>query len=140
MLHFGMEGLAPFVMYYSGVVCFFLAIFWRPDIGLYYLVPLIPVQTVRYWRSGTIISSSVFRLFIRDPSLVQSALGMRFFPVLFIIISKPMILTKLFAKRWFMRPIRLARPAQPMDFSALKNSMRGSCGLPCKKLIEDDLK
>ncbi len=59
MLHFGMEGLAPFVMYYSGVLCFFLAIFWRPDIGLYYLVPLIPVQTVRYWLNPFPLGSSV---------------------------------------------------------------------------------
>ena len=62
MLHFGMEGLAPFLMYYSGVVCFFLAIFWRPDIGLYYLVPLIPVQTVRYWLNPFPLGNSVIDL------------------------------------------------------------------------------
>ena len=54
-----MEGLAPFLMYYSGVVCFFLALFWRPEIGLYYLLPLIPVQTVRYWLNPFPLGESV---------------------------------------------------------------------------------
>jgi len=59
MLHFGMEGVAPFLMYYSGVACFFLAIFWRPDIGIYYLLPLVPVQTVRYWLNPFPMGNSV---------------------------------------------------------------------------------
>jgi putative inorganic carbon (hco3(-)) transporter len=62
MLHFGMEGTAPFLMYWTGVLCFFLALFWRPSVGLYYLLPLIPVQTVRYWLNPFPFGSSVVDL------------------------------------------------------------------------------
>jgi putative inorganic carbon (HCO3(-)) transporter len=49
-LHFA--AYAPLVMYFGGIVVFFLSVFWKPQIGLYFLVPLLPMQTVRYWIHG----------------------------------------------------------------------------------------
>jgi putative inorganic carbon (hco3(-)) transporter len=49
MIHFGLSGLVPLALYLAGVVAFFLSIFWRPIVGIYYLVPLIPLQTARYY-------------------------------------------------------------------------------------------
>src|SRR5437763_815334 len=40
--------LAPLILYFGGFVVFLLSVFGRPHVGLYYLVPLLPLQTVRY--------------------------------------------------------------------------------------------
>lgn len=48
MIHFGLSGVVPFVLYAAAIVAFLLSIFWRPIVGIYFLVPLIPLQTVRY--------------------------------------------------------------------------------------------
>jgi putative inorganic carbon (HCO3(-)) transporter len=56
MPHLGLEGYLPMLLYVGGIVACLLSLFWRPHIGLYYLVPLIPLQTVRYrlhaWPAG----------------------------------------------------------------------------------------
>jgi putative inorganic carbon (hco3(-)) transporter len=70
MPHFGLESAAPYILYYSGVLAFFLAIFWRPVFGLFYLVPLIPIQTVRYWMHPFPFGQSV-----QDLMLLSVALG-----------------------------------------------------------------
>ena len=71
MPHFGFEEAAPALMYYSGVLAFFLSIFWRPIFGLFYLVPLIPLQTVRYWMHPFPFGQSV-----QDLMLLSVALGL----------------------------------------------------------------
>lgn len=48
MPNFGLEGLVPYFLYGAGIVAFLLSVFWRPMVGLYYFVPLIPLQTIRY--------------------------------------------------------------------------------------------
>src|ERR1700675_4425785 len=40
--------LAPTLLYIGGLVAFFASAFWRPEIGIYYIVPLLPLQTTRY--------------------------------------------------------------------------------------------
>lgn len=47
-MHFGLSFLIPLVLYASAIVVFLASVFWRPEIGIYYLVPLFPLQTVRY--------------------------------------------------------------------------------------------
>ena len=42
-MHLGLVG---------AIVAFLLSVFWKPQIGLYYLVPLLPMQTIRYWIHG----------------------------------------------------------------------------------------
>jgi len=36
-------------MYLGAMAAFLLSIFWKPQVGLYFLVPLLPMQTARYW-------------------------------------------------------------------------------------------
>jgi putative inorganic carbon (hco3(-)) transporter len=47
-MHFGLEPYIPYVEY----LCFFtfclLTVFWRPIVGIFLLVPMIPLQTIRY--------------------------------------------------------------------------------------------
>jgi O-antigen ligase len=47
-VHFGLEQFVPWVLYLSAMVVFLLSLFWRPHVGLYFLVPLLPLQTIRY--------------------------------------------------------------------------------------------
>ena len=44
-----LHGFVPLGIYLGAIGAFLLSIFWKPEIGLYYLVPLLPMQTVRYW-------------------------------------------------------------------------------------------
>jgi putative inorganic carbon (HCO3(-)) transporter len=44
----GLGHLVPLILYLAAIGAGLLAIFWRPQIGLYFLVPLLPLQTTRY--------------------------------------------------------------------------------------------
>jgi len=48
IFHFGLEPYFGFALYIAGILAFVLSVFWRPVAGVYYLVPLIPLQTTRY--------------------------------------------------------------------------------------------
>src|SRR6266403_1005116 len=48
----GLHGSAPFIMYIGAIIAFLLSIVWKPQVGLYYLVPLLPMQTARDWLHG----------------------------------------------------------------------------------------
>jgi len=47
-LHFGLEGSMGIILYMGAIVAMLASIFWRPVVGIFYLVPLIPLQTARY--------------------------------------------------------------------------------------------
>jgi len=51
-MHLGLHGFAPLIMYIGAIIAFLLSIVWKPQIGLYYLVPLLPMQTARDWLHG----------------------------------------------------------------------------------------
>jgi O-antigen ligase len=40
------------VLYIAGIAVFLVSVFWRPEIGIYYIVPLLPLQTTRYKLHG----------------------------------------------------------------------------------------
>jgi putative inorganic carbon (hco3(-)) transporter len=48
-MHLGLAASEPLLMYLGAIIVFLLSVFWKPEIGLYYLVPLLPIQTARYW-------------------------------------------------------------------------------------------
>lgn len=48
MPHFGLEGLAPALLYAGMFVTFLASVFWRPSLGIYLLVLTLPLQTGRY--------------------------------------------------------------------------------------------
>jgi putative inorganic carbon (hco3(-)) transporter len=47
MIHFGLEGLLPLVLYIGMFVAFALSMFWRPSLGIYIMVLTLPLQTGR---------------------------------------------------------------------------------------------
>jgi putative inorganic carbon (hco3(-)) transporter len=47
-VHFGLEQYVPWVLYLGAMAAFLLSLFWKPQVGLYVLVPLLPLQTIRY--------------------------------------------------------------------------------------------
>jgi O-antigen ligase len=47
-MHFGLEGIVGLVLYVAFIGATLLSVFWRPVVGIFYLVPLIPLQTIRY--------------------------------------------------------------------------------------------
>jgi len=47
-MHFGFEPYVPYILYISFVTVFFLTVFWRPITGIFFLLPMIPLQTIRY--------------------------------------------------------------------------------------------
>src|SRR5215472_5819790 len=48
MIHFGLEGLLPTLLYVGMFITFLASVFWRPSLGLYLLVLTLPLQTGRY--------------------------------------------------------------------------------------------
>ncbi|HWZ45578.1 MAG TPA: O-antigen ligase family protein [Candidatus Saccharimonadales bacterium] len=48
LMFFAGGGITPIAIYCGAIVVFLLSIFWRPQVGVYFLVPLLPLQTVRY--------------------------------------------------------------------------------------------
>jgi len=44
----GGTSLTPLLVYFGAVFAFFASVLWRPHVGLYFLVPLLPLQTLRY--------------------------------------------------------------------------------------------
>ncbi|MGC2697696.1 MAG: O-antigen ligase family protein [Candidatus Angelobacter sp.] len=47
-MHFGLEQYVPLALYLGAMVAFLLSLFWRPQAGLYFLISLLPMQTIRY--------------------------------------------------------------------------------------------
>ena len=47
-MHLGLEEFVPLVLYTAAVIALLLSLFWRPQAGLYFLVPLLPLQVIRY--------------------------------------------------------------------------------------------
>jgi putative inorganic carbon (HCO3(-)) transporter len=48
-MHFGFSTYGPLFIYVGAIASFVLSVVWRPQIGMYFLVPLLPMQTARYW-------------------------------------------------------------------------------------------
>jgi putative inorganic carbon (HCO3(-)) transporter len=44
----GLDSSLGLLLYIGGIIAFLLSIGWKPQICLYYLVPLLPMQTMRY--------------------------------------------------------------------------------------------
>src|SRR5262249_15533150 len=48
LMHFGLDGYVSYMLYGAAIAAFLLSVFWRPIVGIFYVVPLIPLQTIRY--------------------------------------------------------------------------------------------
>lgn len=69
-MHFGLDSSIGLLLYVAGVVALLMSLFWRPIVGIFYLMPLIPLQTIRYRMNDFPLGSSVLGLM-----LVAIALG-----------------------------------------------------------------
>jgi putative inorganic carbon (HCO3(-)) transporter len=58
-IHFGLEGTTGLILYLAAIVCVFATIFWRPIVGIFFLLPLIPLQTIRYRMNDYPLGSSM---------------------------------------------------------------------------------
>jgi putative inorganic carbon (hco3(-)) transporter len=63
-MHFGVEPYIPYVEYLGFIAGFFLTVFWRPIVGIFYLLPLIPLQTIRYRANGFPLGESIMGLML----------------------------------------------------------------------------
>jgi len=48
MVHFGLEGIVPLLLYLGMFAAFLVSVFWRPNVALYIIVLTLPMQTGRY--------------------------------------------------------------------------------------------
>lgn len=64
-------GSFPYVMYFGAIVALLLSLFWRPIAGIFFLVPLIPLQTLRYEMNNLPLGSSLISIM-----LIGIALGL----------------------------------------------------------------
>lgn len=51
-MHLGLDGYVAGALWITEFIVFILSVFWRPAIGLYVLIPLLPLQTIRYRLHG----------------------------------------------------------------------------------------
>jgi putative inorganic carbon (HCO3(-)) transporter len=58
-MHIGLESIVDSLLYPAFIVAFLLSVFWRPIIGIYFLLPLIPLQELRYHLNTYPLGSSV---------------------------------------------------------------------------------
>lgn len=58
-MHIGLENIVSFLLYPAFIAVFLLSVFWRPIIGIYFLLPLMPLQELRYHLNSYPLGSSV---------------------------------------------------------------------------------
>src|SRR5258708_15779669 len=80
MIHFGLTGYASTFLYASFILAFFLSVFWRPIVGVYFLVPLIPLQTARYYLVDLPLGKSVVDIMLLGVMLGLLVHRQRVFP------------------------------------------------------------
>jgi len=79
-MNFGLESYIPYVLYSGAVIAFLLSIFWRPIVGLFYLLPLIPLQTLRYRVNDFPLGASLFGVMLVGVALGLLRSGQPVFP------------------------------------------------------------
>jgi putative inorganic carbon (hco3(-)) transporter len=63
-MHLGLDTNFAYILYAAGIAAFLASIFWRPIVGLFYLIPLLPLQTIRYRMEDLPLGSSVIGLML----------------------------------------------------------------------------
>jgi len=67
--NFGLEPYLGLAVYLAGILACLLSIVWKPMIGLYYLAPLIPLQTTRYRMLEYPLGQSVVTILVLSVAL-----------------------------------------------------------------------
>jgi O-antigen ligase len=63
-MNFGLESYIGYLLYGAGAVALLASIFWRPIVGIFYLLPLLPLQTIRYRMNDLPLGGSVIGLML----------------------------------------------------------------------------
>ena len=79
-MNFGLESYIPYVLYAGAIIVLLLTIFWRPIAGIFYLLPLIPLQTIRYRVNDLPLGASLFGIMLIGVAIGQRRLGRPIFP------------------------------------------------------------
>jgi putative inorganic carbon (hco3(-)) transporter len=79
-MNLGLESYLPYVLYAGAIIVLLLTIFWRPIAGLFYLLPLIPLQTIRYRVNDLPLGASLFGIMLVGIAIGQWRLGRPIFP------------------------------------------------------------
>ena len=69
-MHFGLDPYLGHILYAAAVAALLASVFWRPIVGIFYLLPLIPLQTIRYRLNDFPLGTSILGIM-----LVGVALG-----------------------------------------------------------------
>lgn len=80
MIHFGLASYASTVLYAGFILAFLLSVFWRPIVGIYFLVSLLPLQTARYHLIGLPLGKSVVDIMLLGVVLGLLVHRQRVFP------------------------------------------------------------
>ncbi len=123
----GIEDYLPLALYLGMVGAFFLSVFWRPQVGIYYLVPLLPLQTIRYQLHGfpmgekvvdILLLGVILGLFIKNRGKVFASTPLNWFLIVFAVIHYVM----LWRGAFFLDTSLPLLPSDPR-FSVWKNYM-----------------
>jgi hypothetical protein len=79
-MNFGLESYIPIVLYISAIACFLLTVFWKPLTGIIYLLPLIPLQTVRYRANNLPLGGSLIGIMLLGVAIGLLRQGRPLFP------------------------------------------------------------
>jgi len=79
-IHFGLQDYIPIVLYISAIGALLLSIFWRPSVGIFYLLPLIPLQTIRYRINEFPLGTSLFGVMLVGVAIGLARKGQPLFP------------------------------------------------------------
>ena len=63
-MHFGLDSYVAYILYAAGVAAMLASLFWRPIAGIFYLLPLLPLQTIRYRMNDLPMGSSVIGIML----------------------------------------------------------------------------
>jgi putative inorganic carbon (hco3(-)) transporter len=79
-MNFGLEGYVPYALYLLALTSLILSIFWKPIAGIFYLVPLIPLQTIRYRTNGLPLGESLVGVMLLGVAIGLLRQGRPIFP------------------------------------------------------------
>ena|SRR6185312_12872930 len=78
--HLGIDNYVGSLLWIVEIVGFLLSVFWRPTVGLYVLMPLLPLQTVRYKVHGYFLGEQFVDILLLGVMLGLKRRGQPIFP------------------------------------------------------------
>lgn len=79
-MHTGLEGIVPNLLWIVEISFFFLSIFKEPALGIYVLIPLLPLESVRYRLHGYILGAQYVDVLLLGVILGLRRRGLPVFP------------------------------------------------------------